>query len=63
MRNARTKKRGAGGFFLALRAFAFASFKIGGYLLSRLADSTIGAIGLNCSVRNGKRWNPDAITT
>ena len=25
--------------------------------------STIGAIGLNFSVRNGKRWNPDAITT
>ena len=39
------------------------SLKSGGYLLSRLVDSTIGAIGLNCSVRNGKRWNPDAITT
>ena len=25
--------------------------------------STIGAIGLNCSVRNGKRWIPNAITT
>ncbi len=25
--------------------------------------STIGAIGLNFSVRNGKRWNPNAITT
>ena len=25
--------------------------------------STIGAGGLNFSVRNGKRWNPDAITT
>ena len=25
--------------------------------------STIGAIGLNFSVRNGKRWDPDAITT
>ena len=25
--------------------------------------STIGAVGLNFSVRNGKRWNPDAITT
>ena len=24
--------------------------------------STIGAHGLNCSVRNGKRWNPGAIT-
>ena len=34
----------------------------GGYLLSHLR-STIGVIGLNCSVRNGKRWNPDAIAT
>ena len=25
--------------------------------------STIGASGLNFSVRNGKRWNPIAITT
>jgi len=25
--------------------------------------STIGAVGLNFSVRNGKRWNPDTITT
>ena len=25
--------------------------------------STIGAIGLNFSVRKGKRWNPDAIAT
>ncbi len=25
--------------------------------------STIGAIGLNFSVRKGKRWNPYAITT
>ena len=25
--------------------------------------STIGANGLNFSVRNGKRWNPVAITT
>ena len=25
--------------------------------------STIGAGGLNCSVRNGKRWNTAAITT
>ena len=36
--------------------------KGGGYLLSRLR-SIISVIGLNCSVRNGKRWNPDAITT
>ena len=27
------------------------------------ADSTIGAEGLNFSVRNGKRWNTLAITT
>ena len=25
--------------------------------------STIGDGGLNCSVRNGKRWNPAAIAT
>ena len=37
--------------------------KKGGDLLSRLVDSTIGATGLNFSVRNGKRWNPGAITT
>ena len=34
----------------------------GGYLLSH-KRSTIGAVGLNFSVRNGKRWNPDTITT
>ena len=38
------------------------SQKDGGYLLS-LRTSTIGAIGLNFSVRNGKRWIPNAITT
>ena len=37
-------------------------FKNGGYLLSH-KRSTIGAVGLNFSVRNGKRWNPDTITT
>ena len=37
------------------------SKKDGGDLLSRLAGSTIGAGGLNFSVRNGKRWNPAAI--
>ena len=36
--------------------------KDGGYLLSHLR-STIGVNGLNFSVRNGKRWNPVAITT
>ena len=36
--------------------------KNGGYLLSH-KRSTIGAVGLNFSVRNGKRWNPDTITT
>ena len=28
-----------------------------------LLRSTIGVIGLNFSVRDGKRWNPNAITT
>ena len=36
--------------------------KGGGDLLSRLVDSTIGAAGLNCSVRDGKRWDPRAVT-
>ena len=36
--------------------------KSGGYLLSHLR-STIGVIGLNCSVRDGKRWIPNAIAT
>ena len=34
----------------------------GGYLLSREC-STIGAGGLNFSVRDGKRWDPAAIAT
>ena len=34
----------------------------GGDLLSHFR-STIGAVRLNFSVRNGKRWNPHAITT
>ena len=34
----------------------------GGYLLFRFR-STIGVAGVNFSVRNGKRWNPRAITT
>ena len=34
----------------------------GGYLLSHFR-STIGAVRLNFSVRNGKRWNPHTITT
>ena len=36
--------------------------KNGDYLLSHLR-STIGVVGLNFSVRNGKRWDPDAIVT
>ena len=36
--------------------------KVGGDLLFHFR-STIGANGLNFSVRNGKRWNPVAITT
>ena len=50
-------KKGASG--IASRG---SSRKNGGYLLSHLR-STIGAGGLNFSVRNGKRWNPGAITT
>jgi hypothetical protein len=39
-------------------------YKVGGDLLSHiLLCSTIGAGGLNFSVRNGKRWNPSAIAT
>ena len=38
-------------------------WKNGGYLLSHFLGSTIGAIGLNFSVRNGKRWIPNATTT
>ncbi len=37
--------------------------KEGGYLLSRFAGSTIGAGGLNFSVRDGKRWDTAAIAT
>ena len=37
--------------------------KSGGYLLSHQKGSTIGADGLNFSVRNGKRWNTVTITT
>ena len=44
------------------RVSDLSSQKDGGYLLS-LRTSTIGAIGLNFSVRNGKRWIPNAITT
>ena len=36
--------------------------KEGGDLLSH-RRSTIGAGGLNFSVRNGKRWNPATVTT
>ena len=34
----------------------------GGYILSHFR-STIGVVRLNFSVRNGKRWDPHAITT
>ena len=34
----------------------------GGYLLSHFR-STIGVVRFNFSVRNGKRWSPDAIAT
>ena len=40
----------------------FLSFLRGGYLLSHLR-STIGVVRFNFSVRDGKRWSPDAIAT
>lgn len=36
---------------------------LGDDLLSHRLGSTIGAAGLNGSVRNGKRWNPRAKVT
>ena len=36
---------------------------LGNDLLSHRLGSTIGAAGLNYSVRNGKRWTPCAIVT
>ena len=41
---------------------AASSLEGGGYLLSRFR-SIIGVVRFNFSVRNGKRWNPYAITT
>ena len=49
------KKRGS-------RCFNSDSLLGGGYLLSHFR-STIGVVRLNFSVRNGKRWDPHAITT
>ena len=48
----------AGLFVLARGSF----IRGGGYLLSHFR-SIIGVVGVNFSVRNGKRWNPHAITT
>ena len=45
-----------------LRCRGYSLLKNGGYLLSH-NSSTIGAGGLNFSVRNGKRWNPATVTT
>ena len=42
--------------------FASDSLLGGGYLLSHFR-STIGVVRLNFSVRNGKRWDPHAMTT
>ena len=40
-----------------------ASLKMAASYSPALHCSTIGAGGLNFSVRNGKRWDPAAITT
>ena len=50
-----TKKRGS-------RSGLNDSLLGGGYLLSHFR-STIGVVRLNFSVRNGKRWDPHAMTT
>lgn len=42
---------------------SFFSFKTAATYSPTYNRSTIGATGLNFSVRNGKRWNPRAITT
>ncbi len=39
------------------------SLKVAASYSPALHCSTIGASGLNFSVRNGKRWDPAAITT
>ena len=44
------------------RNFRFSLSLRGGYLLSHLR-STIGVVRFNFSVRDGKRWSPDAIAT
>ena len=44
------------------RCFNSDSLLGGGYLLSHFR-STIGVVRLNFSVRNGKRWDPHAMTT
>ena len=54
-RHRATKKLGS-------RSFHCDSLLGGGYLLSHFR-STIGVVRLNFSVRNGKRWDPHAMTT
>ena len=54
-RHRAAKKRGS-------RSFHCDSLLGGGYLLSHFR-STIGVVRLNFSVRNGKRWDPHAMTT
>ena len=39
------------------------ALRVGGDLLSHRIGSTIGAGGLNFSVRHGKRWSPTAVAT
>ena len=51
-----------GGEMMRAGQFFCSALLGGGDLLSHFR-STIGAVRFNFSVRNGKRWNPHAITT
>ena len=51
-----------GGKMMRAGQFFCSALLGGGDLLSHFR-STIGAVRFNFSVRNGKRWNPHAITT
>ena len=53
-------KYGAGVTAFAITPARFLKWRLPTLPLLR---STIGTIGLNFSVRNGKRWNPNVITT
>ena len=55
------EKKSSGGFLF--RRTSFSWWKKAVTYSPALHCSTIGASGLNFSVRNGKRWNPAAVAT